>query len=83
MAMEVKEAKIEGERGIVILEGDDAEELLGSRARKLAYTQRTKLGLSTAGLEDREFGPIIEEGATPGEKPTKFQKIFYLNPMPV
>ncbi len=85
MAMEIKKAEVEGTYGVVVIEGDNPEELMSPRCRKLAYEQRVKLGMPTAGIDDRGFEPIgVEENelGRPVEAPSKFRRTFRLTPMP-
>ena len=49
--LRVVEAKTEGGKVIVTVEGADLERLMGAEARGLAYEQRMKFGMANGGIE--------------------------------
>ena len=49
--LKVVEARTEGGKVIVTVEGTDLERLMGPEARSLAYEQRMKFGMANGGIE--------------------------------
>lgn len=85
MALQVLKAAVEDQKGVVIIEGDNAEEIASVRARQLAYAERVKLGMPGAGINDLGFAPVLDkdgedDAGRPKNPPTRFQRRFELIP---
>ena len=88
MALTVTKKAIEDGMGVVWIESEDLQELVAPPARKLAYEQRTAMGISDAGLDTQETqaldndGKVIDDG-DPTVSPARYRRIFHLIVPPI